>query len=99
MSRYKKGDWVRFKSEEPDIYLSRYAYGDIEIRKRKYIGVIKDVRIIFKGVYNYTILAYPFLFTCFLTLEGDIIEKLTDEQLRNENLGFSKPSDCENTNI
>ena len=99
MSRYKKGDWVRFKSEEPDIYLSRYAYGDIEIRKREYIGVIKDVRIIFKGVYNYTILAYPFLFTCFLTLEGDIIEKLTDEQLRNENLGFSKPSDCENTNI
>ena len=84
MSKYKKGDWVRFKSKEPDIYLSRYAYGDIEIKKRKHIGVIKDVHTNFNGVYNYTIHTYPFLFNCFLTFEDDIIEKLTNEELRNE---------------
>ena len=84
MSKYKKGDWVRFKSKEPDIYLSRYAYGDVEIKKRKHIGVIKDVHTIFNGVYNYTIHTYPFLFNCFLTFEDDIIEKLTNEELRNE---------------
>ena len=94
MSKYKKGDWVRFKSKEPDICLSRYAYGDIEIMKREHIGVIKDVHSIFNGVYNYTILTYPFLFNCFLTFEDDIIEKLTNEQLRNENLEILKLPDC-----
>ena len=87
-SRYKKGDWVRFKSEEPDIYLNRYTDGVTDVYKDKYIGIIKDVHTVFKGIYNYTIITIPLQFICSLTFENDIIEKLTNEQLRNENLGF-----------
>lgn len=89
MSKYKKGDWVRFKSKEPDIILSRYSDGIIDIKKDKYIGIIKDVHTVFKGVYNYTIITIPLQFICSLTFEDDIIEKLTNEQLRNEN--FESP--------
>ena len=49
MSKYKKGDWVKFKSDEPSIYLSRYADGDSIIKTEKHIGVIKDVSCILMG--------------------------------------------------
>ena len=79
---------MRFKSEEPDIYLSIYAYGDIEIKKREHIGVIKDVVSFTKSIYLYTIITIPVRWICVHVSEVDIIEKLTKEQLRNENLGF-----------
>lgn len=49
-SRYKKGDWVRFRSEEPLTYLSRYADGPIDIKEEEYIGIITSVQTLLKGV-------------------------------------------------
>lgn len=85
-SLYKKGEWVKFISEEPDIILSRYADGKIDIFKDKYIGVIKDVRCIRIGWYMYTIETIPLAFLCTLVNESDIIEKLSDEQIETEKM-------------
>ena len=81
-SQYKKGDWVRFKSKEPDIYLSRYANGDIKIKKSEYIGVIKDVRCVYTGWYMYTIETNSLSLLCSLVNENDIIERLSEEQVQ-----------------
>ena len=82
-SRYKKGDWVKFISEEPSIYLSRYAYGDLKIEKEKHIGVIKDVQCVFMKWYLYTIKTFPVEWLCFVD-EKEIVEKLSDEQIEAE---------------
>ena len=80
MSKYKKGDKVRFKSKEPDTYLSRYTYGDIEIKEREYIGVIYDITTFMKGIFLYAIETTPVHWKCLLVGEDDIIEKLSGEQ-------------------
>ena len=82
MSKYKKGDWVRFVSDQPDIILSKYTDGVTNIYKDKYIGVIKDVRCILIGWYMYTIETIPLAFLCSMVNEDDIIEKLSDEQIQ-----------------
>lgn len=80
-SKYKKGDWVKFISDQPSAYLSRYAYGDIEIKKEKHIGIIKNVHTVIKGVYLYDLITTPVHWICFV-FESEIISKLTDEQIQ-----------------
>ncbi len=75
-SRYKRGDWVRFMSEQPDVYLTRYVQGQITIEKREYTGVINNVAILSEDVLIYTIETIPVHWIC-LVGEEDIIEKLT----------------------
>ena len=81
MSKYKKGDWVEFVSDQPSVYLSRYAYGDLKIERKEHIGVIKDVQCVFMKWYLYRIETFPVKWFC-LVDEGDIIEKLSDEQIQ-----------------
>ena len=78
-SRYKKGDWVKFVSDQPSVYLSRYADGDCKIEKEEHIGIIKNVHTIMKGWYFYTIETTPVHWLCNID-EGEIICKLSDEQ-------------------
>ena len=84
-SKYQKGDWVRFKSYELDTYLSRYADKETIINRGEYIGVVNDVRTVYKGFNMYSITTIPLQFTCSIMLDSDIIEKLSIEQLRTEN--------------
>ena len=80
-SKYKKGDWVKFISDQPSVYLSRYAYGAIEIKKEEHIGIIKNVHTVIKGVYLYDLITTPVHWICFV-FESEIISKLTDEQIQ-----------------
>ena len=79
-SKYKTGDWVKFISDQPSVYLSRYAYGDIEIKKEEHIGIISNVHTVMKGVYLYDIETTPVPWKCFI-IEEEIISKLSDEQI------------------
>lgn len=79
-SRYKKGEWVKFISDQPSIYLSRFAYGDSKIEKGVHIGIIKNIYSLFVGIYIYTIETTPIHFLCHIT-ETEIIEKLSTEQV------------------
>jgi predicted esterase YcpF (UPF0227 family) len=80
-SKYKKGDWVKFISDQPSVYLSRYADGDSIIKKEKQVGVIKSVHTIMKGWYSYAIETTPVHWLCNID-EGEIICKLSDEQIQ-----------------
>jgi hypothetical protein len=77
-SKYKKGDWVKFVSDQPSVYLSRYADGDSIIKKEKHVGVIKSVHTIMKGWYSYAIETTPVQWLCHVD-EKDIKCKLLDE--------------------
>ena len=80
-SKYKKGDWVKFISDQPSVYLSRYADGDCKIEHEEHIGIIKNVHTIMKGWYSYAIETIPVLWLCHID-EGEIICKLSDEQIK-----------------
>jgi hypothetical protein len=80
-SKYKVGDWVKFISEQPSVYLSRYADGDCKIEKEEHIGVIKNVHEIMKGWYSYAIETIPVPWLCDIQ-ERDINQKLSDEQIK-----------------
>ena len=81
-SLYKKGDKVKFISDEPIIIASRYAEGDYKIEREEYIGVIRDVHRILMGWYIYTIETIPLSFLCSLINESDIVEKISEEQVQ-----------------
>ena len=89
MSKYKKGDWVKFKSDEPSIYLSRYADGDSIINAEKHIGVIKDVRCILMGWYLYSIETFPVQWLCHIN-EDEIIEKLSKVQIEEAKVKYTQ---------
>ena len=77
-SKYKIGDWVKFVSYQPNVFVSRYADGDCKIEKQEYIGVIKNVHAMMKGFYTYTIITAPIHWIC--TVEEDnIITQVPDE--------------------
>ena len=59
MEKYRIGDRVKFISDEPSLYASRYAEGHYKIEKVKYIGVIRNVHPIMKGMCLYTIETIP----------------------------------------
>lgn len=80
-SKYKKGDWVKFVSDQPSVYLLRYAYGDYKIKKEEHVGIIKNVHTIIKGLYLYLIETTPVHWLCNID-EGEIICKLSDEQIQ-----------------
>lgn len=78
MEKYRIGDRVIFISDEPSLYASRYAEGHYKIEKIKYIGVIRNVHPIMKGMYLYTIETIPPLRWICLVYEEEIMEKLAD---------------------
>ncbi|MBR4388022.1 MAG: hypothetical protein IKT00_02450 [Prevotella sp.] len=81
-SIYKKGDRVKFISDQPSVYLSRYADNDSKIEKEEHIGIIKNIHTPFNGVYLYLIVTTtPVRWICHV-YEKDIIEKLPDEYKR-----------------
>ena len=80
-SMYKVGDWVKFISDQPSVYLSRYADGNSIIRKEEHIGVVKNVYEIMKGWYSYAIETIPVPWLCHID-EGDIKQKLSEEQIK-----------------
>ena len=67
-------------------YLSRYADKETIINRGEYIGVVNDVRTVYKGFYMYSITTIPLQFTCSIMLDSDIIEKLSDEQIEAEKI-------------
>lgn len=77
-SKYKRGDWVKFVSDQPSTYLSRYADGDSRIEEEEHVGVIKNVHEIMKGWYSYAIETFPMPWLCYV-FEGDIKNKLSIE--------------------
>lgn len=77
-SKYKVGDYVRFISDQPSVYLSRYADDDCKIEKEEHVGVIRNVHEIKKGWYSYTIETFPIQWICFV-VEEDIKCKLSIE--------------------
>lgn len=79
-SKYKRGDWVKFLSSQPSVYLRRYVR-DCKLEKAEHVGEIKNVHTIMKGVYIYTIITTPVHWICDVD-EGDIICKLSDEQIQ-----------------
>ena len=81
-SKYKVGDCVRFISSQPSIDLSRYADEDSKIEKEEHVGVIKNVHTIMKGWYLYIIETMPVSWLCYV-FEGDIKQKLSDDQNKN----------------
>ena len=85
-SKYKKGDKVKFLSDQPDIYLRRFADDDSKIEKTEYVGIVLNVHAIMKGRYIYTIETTPVPWLCTVE-EEDIIDKQSDEQEENEILG------------
>lgn len=80
-SKYKVGDWVKFISEQPSVYLSRYADGDCKTEKEEHIGVVKNVYEIMKGWYSYIIETIPVPWLCDIE-ERDIKQKLSDVQIK-----------------
>ena len=62
-NKYKVGDRVKFVSDQPSIYMSRYADGDSKIEKEEHVGEIKDICHI-KGWYLYTIETIPVSWLC-----------------------------------
>ena len=80
-NKYKLGDWVKFVSDQPSIYLSRYADGDSKIEKEEHVGVIKNVHTIVTGWCLYTIETTPVSWLCDV-FEGDIKQKLSEEQIK-----------------
>ena len=79
-SKYKRGDWVKFLSSQPSVYLRRYVR-DCKLVKAEHVGEIKNVHTLMKGVYIYTIITTPVHWICDVD-EGDIICKLSDEQIQ-----------------
>ena len=80
-SMYKVGDWVKFISELPSVYLSRYAVGDCKKEKEEHVGIIKNVHTIMNGLYSYVIETIPVPLLCHID-EKDIKQKLSDEQIK-----------------
>lgn len=78
-SKYKVGDWIKFISDQPSLYLSRYSDDDSIIKKEEYVGVIKSVCTIKRGWYVYTVETIPLQWLCHVD-ERDIICKLSDEE-------------------
>ena len=77
-SKYKVGDYVRFISDQPSAYLSRYADDDCKIEREEHVGVIKNVHEIKEGWYSYAIETFPIQWLCFVS-EKEIICKLANE--------------------
>ena len=77
-SRYETGDRVKFKSVEPSLNQRRFSK-DTKIKSAEYIGVIQNVCTIARGLYTYVIETTPAHWICTVP-EGEIIEKLLDEQ-------------------
>ena len=77
-NKYKIGDWVKFVSYQPNVFVSRYADGDCKIEKQEYIGVIKNVHAMMKGFYTYTIITAPIHWICSVE-EENIITQVPDE--------------------
>ena len=48
-SKYKVGDWIKFTSNQPSTYLSRYADGNSTIKEKIHIGVVKSVQTLMRG--------------------------------------------------
>lgn len=90
-SEFRIGDRILLKSKEPDIYLSRYAYGATIPRfakKREYIGVILDCypNPMF-DMYSASTLLPVTGFLCSMVFRKDIIRLATNEDM--ERLGAS----------
>ena len=88
-SEFRIGDRILLKSKEPDIYLSRYAYGTTITRlakKREYIGVILDFYPdpMF-DMYSASTLLPVTGFLCSMVFRKDIIRLATNEDM--ERLG------------
>ncbi len=77
-SKYEVGDRVKFTSDQPSVYLSRYADGDSKIEEEEHIGIIKNIHTIKKGWYSYAIETFPIQWLCFVS-EKEIICKLANE--------------------
>lgn len=94
---YNVGDWVKFVSDQPSVYLSRYADGECKIEKEEHVGVIKNVYTIKKVWYSYTIETIPVPWLCHVD-ERDIKQKLSDEQIKviKENYGIISQKEIEN---
>jgi hypothetical protein len=80
-SRYKVGDWVKFISNHPGVYVNRYADGNNIIKKEEHVGIIKNVHTITKGWYSYAIEIILVPWLCDID-ERDIKQKLSDEQIK-----------------
>ena len=79
MEKYKKRDRVKFVSDQPLIYASRYAIGDYKVEKEEYIGIIRDVHPLMEDIYLYTIVTTTPIHWICLVQETEIIGKLFDE--------------------
>ena len=77
-SKYKTGDKVRFISDQPSVYLLRYAHSKSKIKKEEHVGIIKNIHIVMKGWYLYCIETIPVSWLCIVD-EKDIISKLSDD--------------------
>ena len=77
-SKYKVGEWVKFISDQPDIYVGRYVYGNIKIERKEHVGIIKDVHYVMNDWYLYTIDTFPVQWHCFI-VEEEIKCKLAVE--------------------
>ena len=71
---------MKFLSSQPSVYLRRYVR-DCKLEKAEHVGEIKNVHTLMKGVYIYTIITTPVHWICDVD-EGDIICKLSDEQIQ-----------------
>ena len=77
-SKYKTGDKVRFISDQPSVYLLRYAHSKSKIKKEEHVGIIKNIHTVMKGWYLYCIETIPVSWLCIVD-EKDIISKLSDD--------------------
>ena len=76
---------MKFLSDQPDIYLRRFADDDSKIEKTEYDGIVRNVHAVMKGRYIYTIETTPVPWLCTVE-EEDIIDKQSDEQEENERI-------------
>ena len=93
-SEFRIGDRILLKSNEPDIYLSRYAYGaeydPDNSKEREYVGVILGFypNPMF-DMYSACTLLPVAGFLCSMVIRKDIIRLATNEDM--ERLGASSP--------
>ncbi len=93
-SGFRIGDRILLKSNEPDIYLSRYAYGaeydPDNSKEREYVGVILGFypNPMF-DMYSACTLLPVAGFLCSMVIRKDIIRLATNEDM--ERLGASSP--------
>jgi hypothetical protein len=78
MGKFKIGDRVKFISDKPSLFASRYGLGDYKMENDEYIGIIRNVIPLIEDIYLYTIVTMtPIRWNC-LVQEADIIGKLAD---------------------